>query len=175
MPAGLALAGEFGDDVVLRVVQRPAADHRAALLRPVPGQTIAGVATTPLLPDARRARLEAAFLPRVLVAGRPSGGAVRVVNTSAIAWPGLAADDDGLVMLRVAWEGVSAEPLRVRLPRDLGPGTAVTLHFPLVAPGPLGDYRLRCWLEQAPNGAFPDATAPPLVTTISVVAPVAPG
>jgi hypothetical protein len=100
---------------------------------------------------------------------------VRVVNTSASAWPGLAAADAGLVMLRAAWVGSSTEAIRVRLPRDVAPGAAVTLHVPLVPPGPPGDYRLRLWLEQAPNDAFPDVAAPPLVTTISVVAPAAPG
>ena len=173
-PPGLQLAAELGTDIVLRVVQRPSADHHAALLRPEPGKTITGVSTAPLAPDARQARLEGTFVPRVLVAGRPTGGAVRVVNTSGTTWPGLAADDDGLVTLLVAWDGVAGEPRRIRLPRDLGPGEAVTLRFPLAAPGPPGDYRLRLWLVQAPNEAFPDATAPPLVTTISVTGTAAP-
>jgi hypothetical protein len=165
---GLELAADFGDDVVLRVVRRPSADHRAALLRPEPGKTIAGVSIAALPAAARRARLEAAFLPQVLVPGRPTGGAVTVVNTSGTQWPGLAANDDGLVMLRVAWDGVPGEPLRVRLPRDLASGGAVTLHFPLAAPGPPGAYRLRCWLEQAPNGPFAEDGAPPLVVPIGV-------
>jgi hypothetical protein len=79
------------------------------------------------------------------------------------------------VMLRAAWEGAAGEPLRVRLPRDLGPGEGVTVRFPLVPPGPPGDYRLRVWVEQAPDSAFPEATAPPLVTTISVANPAAAG
>ena len=168
-PPGLQLAAEFGDDIVLRVVHTPSADHRAALLDPVPGQTLAGLATTPLPADARRARIEPAFLPRTLVAGRPAGGAVRVVNSSTAAWPGLAADDDGLVMVRAAWEGLPGAPIRLRLPRDLGAGESVTLRFPLVPPGPPGDCSIRFWLEQAPGDPFPEETAPPLVTTISVV------
>jgi len=168
-PPGLQLAAEFGDDIVLRVVHRPTADHRAALLHPQPGRTIAGLPTTPLPPSARRARIEPTFLPQTLVAGRPSGGAVRVVNVSATRWRGLAADDDGLVMARTAWEGLPGEPMRLRLPRDLGAGEGVTLRFPLVPPGPPGDYHLRVWLEQAPDDRFPEDTAPPLVTTISVV------
>jgi hypothetical protein len=174
-PPGLQLAAEFGDDIVLRVDHRPSADHRAALLDPQPGRTIAGLPTAPLPADARRARIEATFLPRTLVTGRPTGGAVRVVNTSATAWPGLAEDDDGLVMARAAWEGLAGEPLRLRLPRDLGPGQGVTLRFPLVPPGPPGDYRLRVWLEQAPGDLFPADGAPPLVTTISVTNPAAAG
>jgi hypothetical protein len=174
-PPGLQLAAEFGDDIVLRVVHTPSADHRAALLDPVAGRTLAGLPTTPLPPDARSGRIEPAFLPRTLVAGRPAGGAVRVVNTSAAAWPGLAADDDGLVMVRAAWEGLPAEPVRLRLPRDVGAGEAVILRFPLVPPGPPGDYRLRFWLEQAPDRGFPEDTAPPLVTTISVTSPGAGG
>src|SRR6185503_7311677 len=147
----------------------------AALMDPVPGRTLAGLATTPLPPDARRARIEPAFLPRTLVAGRPAGGAVRVVNTSAAAWPGLAADDDGLVMVRAAWEGLPGEATRLRLPRDLAAGESVTLRFPLVPPGPPADYRIRFWLEQAPDDRFPEDTAPPLVTTISVTSPAAGG
>lgn len=174
-PPGLQLAAEFGSDVVLRVVHRPSADHRTALLRPERGKTIAGLSTAALPADARRARLEAVLLPRTLVPGIPAGGAVRVVNESAMAWPGLAVDDDGLVTLRAAWEGVAARPMRAYLPRDVAPGEAVTLHFPLAAPGPPGDYRLRVWLEQAPDDGFPEATAPPLVTTISVAPAAAPG
>jgi hypothetical protein len=169
-PPGLQLAAEIGTDIVLRVVHRPSADHRAALLRREPGKTIMGVSTAPLAPGARQARLEATFLPRELVSGRPTGGAVRVVNISDVAWPGLAADDDGLVMLLATWEGVPGEPRRIRLPRDLRPGEGVTLRFSLAAPGPPGEYRLRFWLVQAPNDPFPEATAPPLVTTIGVTA-----
>jgi hypothetical protein len=174
-PPGLQLAGEFGDDIVLRVVRRPSADHRAALLKPDPERTITGVGRAPLPAAARSARIEAALVPRALVEGRPGGGAVRVMNTSPLPWPGLAATDDGLVVLRVAWDGAAAQPLRVRFPRDLAPGAGVTLRFPLIPPGPPGDYRLRCWLEQVPDDRFPEATAPPMVTTVSVVPAGAPG
>jgi hypothetical protein len=65
---------------------------------------------------------------------------------------------------------VAGEPRRIRLPRDLRPGEGVTLRLSLAAPGPPGEYRLRFWLVQAPNDPFPEATAPPLVTTIGVTA-----
>jgi hypothetical protein len=168
---GLEVAAELGGDVGFRVVRRPSADHRAALLRPEPGRTPAGVDTAPLPPEARRARLTATFIPRVLVPGRANGAAVRIENASGTPWPGLAADDDGLVMLRAAWDGIAREPLRIRLPRDLGPKQAVTVHFPLQVPPRPGDYELRLWLVQAPNDAFPESTAPPLVTTIRVAPP----
>jgi hypothetical protein len=174
-PPGLELAAEFGDDIVLRVVHRPSADHRATLLRPEPGTTVEGLPTAPLPPDARRGRIEPSFLPRTLVAGRASGGAVRVVNTSGAAWPGLAADADGLVMVRAAWDGAGGEAIRLRLPRDLAAGEAVILRFPLIPPGVPGDYQLRFWLEQAPGDRFPEEGAPPLVTTISVAVPGAGG
>jgi len=113
------------------------------------------------------------FLPQVLVPGRASGAAVRIENTSATAWPGLAAEDDGLVVLRAAWDGVARAPLTIRLPRDLGPGEAVTVHFALDVPPVPGDYRLRLRLAQGPSEPFPESTAPALVTTIRV-APLAP-
>ncbi len=172
---GLEVAAEFDGDVIFRVVHRPSADHRAAVLRPERGRTIAGVSTAPLSPEARRARLGGAFLPRLLVQGRASGAAVRIENTSSTAWPGLAEEDDGLVMLRAAWDGLAREPLRIRLPRDLGPGEAVTVHVALQVPPRPGDYRLRLWLVQAPNDPFPESTAPALVTTIRVAPAPAPG
>jgi hypothetical protein len=171
---GLEVAAEFGDDVVFHVVHRPSADHRATLLRPEPGRTVTGVSTAPLGPEARRARLGAVFLPQVLVPGRASGAAVRIENTSATAWPGLAAEDDGLVVLRAAWDGAVRPPLTIRLPRDLGPGEAVTVHFTLDVPPVPGDYRLGLRLAQGPSDPFPESTAPALITAIRV-APRGPG
>ena len=171
---GLEVAAEFGGDVVFRVVQRPSADHRGALLRPEPGRTVGGVSTASLPAEARRARLSAAYLPRVLVPGRGGGAAVRIENASATPWPGLAAADDGLVMLLAAWDGAARNPQRIRLPRDLGPGEAVTVPFTLRLPLGPGEHRLRLWLVQAPDDAFPETTAPALVTTIHVAPTPAP-
>ena len=116
----------------------------------------------------------AAYLPRVLVPGRGSGAAVRIENASAMPWPGLAAADDGLVMLLAAWDGAARNPQRIRLPRDLGPGEAVTVPFTLRLPLGPGEHRLRLWLVQAPDDAFPETTAPALVTTIHVAPTPAP-
>lgn len=175
-PAWLALPGveeaaRFGDDVVFRVVREPPRDLRAALLQPTPGRTLAGASAAPLRAFARRARLTAVRLPETLVPGPPAAAVIRVENTGPAVFPGLATDDTGLVVLEAAWDPPRVPPVRVHLPRDLGPGEAVTLVVPLAAPGPPGRYRLRIGLVQAPADRFPESTAPPLVATITVAPP----
>lgn len=171
---GLALAARFPSEAVFEVTLAPSADWRRTLLEPPPGRTPGGVATAPLPASARVGRIEAVSIPERLFLGAGGEAAVRVVNLSSAAWPGLALADDGLVALAASWEGEqpAARPPAVqvvRLPRDLPPAGSIVLRFPL-SPSSAGLYRLTLALRQGPRDPFPADAAPPLSRTIEVLA-----
>jgi hypothetical protein len=79
--------------------------------------------------------------------------ALRVRNASAVSWPALATDRDGLVGLSFRSRRRGEEhyrPLRgfARLPADLAPGQSTTLQARLYPPRERGDYELLPCLQQ---------------------------
>jgi len=137
-----APVARFGDDVVFAVA--PAAeDWSARYQRPPAENTLGGAPLVTLGPtDAAAVRWDD---PAPVHARETTPVRLTVRNTGTQRWPALGVDPRRRVMLVLRWQP-TANPtppkatVAVLLPRDLGPGEAVTVNTVLATPNTPGRY-----------------------------------
>ena len=176
---GLVRVATFGETEVYEVTgPTDGAWREGVRTSPAPtGRTLTGLATAPLAPECRKARILGVAMPPVIaLVPFPVPITVRFANDSDCTWPAVAVRPDGLVGLTYRWTTPSGE-LRAdgpfsRLLADVPPGAVVEDSFVVIPPGGVvsdtavdtdvvgesGTWRLDVVLEQYGSGE-------PLATT----------
>ncbi|HYV57780.1 MAG TPA: hypothetical protein VE911_09545, partial [Candidatus Nitrosopolaris sp.] len=154
LPRGLEPAGEWGNDLLLRVTRPVLQDRRADLLSPL--RTPGGVPLEPLQECPGTLRL-AVPAPDPWPSRARAQVQVEVANLGRKAWPGFGFIPRHLVQLRACIrkpEEASCGSQPIPLPADVPPGGRVRVAIPLDAPFWGGPYVLDVWLVQGEDGAL---------------------
>ena len=154
LPRGLEPAGEWGNDLLLRVTRPVVQDRRADLLSPL--RTPGGVPLEPLreCPGALRLVVPA---PDPWPSRARAQVQVEVANLGRRPWPGFGFIPRHLLHLRACIrrpEEVSCGSQPIPLPADVPPGGQVRVAIPLDAPFWDGPYILDVRLVQGEDGAL---------------------
>ena len=169
LPAGMERAGEWGDDLLLRVTRPSPPDARARLLD---GRaSLGGVPLEPLGDDCRGKIDLIGIPPEPWAAAEPVLLRVSIENGSGRAWPGLAFVARNLVQVGacIGMQGPRpCEPRSFPLLADVPAPGKIELDVPLMAPLLEGTYDLRIELLQAGVGSLARCGVEPLVRPVQV-------
>jgi hypothetical protein len=169
LPEGLALAGEWGGDLLLRVDRGVERDRRSLLLNK--RVTLGGVPLAPL-GDSCPGRIELVDPPPDPWAPRSTARlVVKINNDGQVPWPGLGFYPRHLVRLRLVLlgpRGRAGPVIRVPLLSDVPPGGEVTVTVPVAAPISSAEYSLEIALFQVLDGPLASCGVEPLRIPVRV-------
>jgi len=169
LPEGLKHAGQWGNDLLLRVTRRGREDLQARLLSTE--KTLGGVPIAPL-PERCPGELRLTVPPPdPWKPGSEARLKVEVHNTGSSPWPARGFVPRHLVSLRACF-GEHVQP-RCRahpmpLPDDVPAGGRIIVPIAMTAPGWLGNYALRISLYQVGRGPLERCGVEPLVLPVRV-------